>query len=270
VSGSQDASATPSETYISPEGVTYTRVPDAPKVEPTTPATTKVEAPAGTQPVQPATRDPAKPESTPSDPAKPAADPLAADGGIVKPDETKVDDKAAETPEPIKAEDYKLTLPEGVDAKTDPLIAGFLTAAAEQRLSNEQVQFLYDKMGPAIADNQRNAWAQNVTNWQQQVAADPEIGGDNQAATVARVNAALAKFGGSKGADGKTTLNEINQFLATTGAHSHPAFIRLINRMAAPLSEATPVVPGEGSGIRPAEKDAAALMYPTHAAGKAA
>ena len=265
MSGSQEAPAATSDTYTSPDGVVYTRVPDAAKTEPVASPTEKVAAAVVVEPVKPAVADPAKPAVAVADPAK-QPDPLTPDGGVVKPVEGKEPDKSGETPVAIKPEDYKLTLPDGVDASKDPLLQGFLGAAAEQRLSNEQVQALYDKMGPQIAEGQRNAWAATVTSWQQQVEADPEIGGTNKDATVARVNAALAKFG----RDSKGKLDGLNNFLASTGAHSHPEFIRLISRMAAPLSEATPVVPGEGSGTRPGEKDAAALMYPTHAAGKAA
>jgi hypothetical protein len=255
------------DTYTDPgTGVTYARVPDATTQAPPASATP---APTTEKVVDPVV----EPAKAPEPAADPAADPLAAAGdkAVIKVAE-EGPDKPAEPVAEIKAADYKLALPEGVDGSKDPLIQGFLQTAAANKLSNEQVQALYDTVAPQIAQNQRNAWANTITAWQDQTKQDAEIGGDKLTGVQARVSAALRQFGGITGADGKVSYSEITDFLNMTGAHSHPVFIRLINRMAAPLSEGTPVVAGDGSGVNrgQGQRNAADLLYPTHSADKAA
>lgn len=235
-------------TYTAPDGTKYTRV-----AEPTGGDDGKAKPPAATEPkADPKTAGGADPSKT-ADPIKDAGkllDPGAGDAGEIK-----------------TGADYKLTLPEGVTRETDPVLAGFLDTAAEQKLSTAQAQAVIDKFGPTlqaqVESAQRNTWASVITEWQGKVKADPEIGGPKLTETVSRVNAAIRKFGA--GADG--SLSEVNEWMQVSGAHSHPAFIRMIYRMAALLGEGNNVA-GGGSGAGRGNKSAAEIMYPS--ASKAA
>lgn len=77
-------------------------------------------------------------------------------------------------------------------------------------------------------DSRRQDWLRQVEQWRQDVAADPELGGDKLAASVARAQLALDRFDG----DG-----QIGRLLEQSGYGNHPAIIRFFNRMADGLME---------------------------------
>lgn len=77
-------------------------------------------------------------------------------------------------------------------------------------------------------DSRRQDWLRQVEQWRQDVAADPELGGDKLAASVARAQLALDRFD----SDG-----QIGRLLEQSGYGNHPAIIRFFNRMADGLME---------------------------------
>jgi hypothetical protein len=164
--------------------------------------------------------------------------------------------KKADEPAALKAEDYKLTLPEGVTAD-DPVITGFIEAAAEAKVAPEAAQLLLDKVRPQIEAQMRapyDAWNATQTQWIGEVRADPEIGGAKLDGTVARV----AKLMDSYGDPG------LRQALDMTGAGNHPGLIRFLNKVAVAMKvdEGKPVM---GQPSQP-KLSAAQKMFPNNPA----
>lgn len=87
----------------------------------------------------------------------------------------------------------------------------------------------------------RARWQQQVEQWRQDVAADPQLGGEHLAATVARAQLALDRF---------DTDKSIGRLLEESGYGNHPAVLRFFNRLADSLLEDS--LPGsEGGGTLP-------------------
>lgn len=91
-------------------------------------------------------------------------------------------------------------------------------------------------------DAQRRArWQQQVEQWRQEAAGDPELGGEHLAASVARAQLALDRF---------DTDKSIGRLLEESGYGNHPAVLRFFNRLADSLLEDS--LPGsEGGGSLP-------------------
>jgi len=164
--------------------------------------------------------------------------------------------KKADEPAALKAEDYKLKLPDGVTAE-DPTIKGFVEAAAEAKVSPEAAQVLLDKVRPQIEAQLRapyEAWNATQEQWIGEVKADPEIGGSKLDGTVARV----AKLMDGYGDPG------LRQALDMTGAGNHPGLIRFLNKVAVALKvdEGKPVL---GQPSQP-KLSAAQKMFPNNPA----
>ena len=80
----------------------------------------------------------------------------------------------------------------------------------------------------------RARWQQQVEQWRQEVADDPQLGGEHLPATVARAQLALDRF---------DTDKSIGRLLEESGYGNHPAVLRFFSRLAdSPLDRArTPV-----------------------------
>lgn len=221
-----------------------------PAVETTTASTTEA-APE----VQPALKDTllsAEPEKTEGD--KPATEGEKKDGA------GEGEKKDTPAPEPMKPEDYKLDLPEGI-AADDPLLTAFLEGAAKGGMDNESVQAVVSSLGPKLAEQMAapmKAWTSLNEQWQAEVKADPVIGGANLPTTIKTVQDAMNLVG---------TPEEVaacREALTMTGAGNNPAIVRLMHRMASRLVEK-----GAVQGNSPAEsRSPAAVLYPTHNAAK--
>lgn len=180
------------------------------------------------------------------DAAKPGEEKKAADGE--KPAEEKKDGDAA----PLKAEDYKLKLPEGV-AADDPSIKAYTEAAAKNKLAPEVAQALYDDMRPQIEAQLRKPYEDYKAlqeGWIGDVQKDPEIGG----AKLPEVTARCARL---MDMHGDPSLREA---LEVTGAGNHPSVVRFFNKMALAMKvdEGKPVT---GNPAAP-KLTAAQKMYP--------
>lgn len=163
-------------------------------------------------------------------------------------------------PEPMKAEDYKLDLPEGITAD-DPLLTAFLEGAAKGGMDNESVQAVISSLGPKLAEQMAapmKAWTTLNETWQAEVKADPVIGGANLPATIKTVADAIGLVSTPEEAQAA------REALTMTGAGNNPAIVRLMHRMASRLVEK-----GAVQGNSPAEsRSAAAVLYPSHNAAK--
>jgi hypothetical protein len=182
-------------------------------------------------------------------PADPNAPPAEA-----KPegDKPKEGDKPAEKAA-VKPEDYKVTLPEGVNDK-DPLYTGFLSVAAEEGVSPEVVQKVIDKVGPQLREMQQapqKLWQDTQETWQRQIKSDPDIGGPKLEANLGLVAKFLDTYGGP----------EARQALDFTGAGNNPAIAKMLINAGRALAEGSPVR-GQPGGSK---KSAAELFYPNQA-----
>ena len=228
-----------------------------PAAETTTAATTEA-APE----VQPALKDTllsAEPEKTEGD--KPATEgDKPATEGEKKDGAGEGEKKDTPAPEPMKPEDYKLELPEGITAD-DPLLTAFLEGAAKGGMDNESVQAVVSSLGPKLAEQlaaPMKAWTSLNEQWQAEVKADPVIGGANLPATIKTVADAISLVSTPEEAQAA------REALTMTGAGNNPAIVRLMHRMASRLVEK-----GAVQGNSPAEsRSAAAVLYPSHSAAK--
>lgn len=90
----------------------------------------------------------------------------------------------------------------------------------------------------------RARWQQQVEQWRQEVADDPQLGGEHLAATVARAQLALDRF---------DTDKSIGRLLEESGYGNHPAVLRFFSRLADSLLEDS--LPGsEGGSLPPLEE----------------
>jgi hypothetical protein len=180
-----------------------------------------------------------------ADPAAPAADPA----------------KAAEPPQ-LTPENYKLTVPDGIDAK-DPMLTGFLASAANLNLPEATVQAILAEVGPEIAKQMAapyKAWQRTQAEWQSEMRADPVIGGEKLPGVIAQINRAITSLGDKDLAAAATDA------LRVTGVGNNPAMVKLLARLTASFAEGGPVTGGQGSG----SKNVLAAMYPSSAEGIAA
>ena len=148
------------------------------------------------------------------------------------------------------APDYAdLKLPEGVQA--DERFDEFKALAGKHGINVEAAQDLlgmYAGAASASMTAAEAAWMAEVEGWQDEVAADKEIGGRNTAATKTNVGKAVDKFGD----DG------LKEILESTKLGDHPSLVRLLNRVGRELAEDQPPRGGARDTANPLAK-----MYPT-------
>ena len=88
---------------------------------------------------------------------------------------------------------------------------------------------------------QRLQWQEQVNKWRTEATEDPQLGGANLPATVARAQLALDRFDESK---------RIGQLLEQTGYGNNPDVLRFFNRLADALME-DGLVQGQAGGSMP-------------------
>lgn len=168
---------------------------------------------------------------------------------------------AAEAPKPAAAVapvapvPLELKLPEGV-TKDDPLIAGFTPLAQEFGLKGEQAQKLVDLYAgaqKAQTEKTNAALIAETKAWQDATKADPEIGGEKFAASIALANKAVSAFGGQ----------ELFDILKASGLGSHPVVVKAFARAGKAIAEDTSA--GTSNGAAPSATTAEArlrALYP--------
>ena len=114
--------------------------------------------------------------------------------------------------------------------------------------ANEQAKSQADPQADPFAQRlreheagQRQQWQEQVNKWRKEATEDPQIGGANLPATVARAQLALDRFDESK---------RIGQLLEQTGYGNNPDVLRFFNRLADALME-DGLVQGQAGGSMP-------------------
>jgi hypothetical protein len=186
--------------------------------------------------------------AAPVDPAAPPADPPV-DPNAPPAEPAKVE-PAAPASEPLTLEAIKF--PEGFTVD-DEASKSFLEVMNDDKLSGaERAQKLIDLQSglmQKVATETQTAWENMQMQWQDQVRADPEIGGEKLAPTLGEVSKLVDKYGSP----------ELRQVFDLTGAGNHPQVIKFLHNIAKDLSEGGPVL-----GAPAVAKEALAdRMYPS-------
>ncbi len=98
-------------------------------------------------------------------------------------------------------------------------------------------------------ETQREQWRARVEAWRDEVAHDPELGGERFEASVARAQLALGRF---------DTGGRIGRLLESSGYGNHPDIVRFFNRLADAVMEDVPAPGTPEGGLAPLEE----RMYP--------
>jgi len=128
---------------------------------------------------------------------------------------------------PETYEDF--TMPEGMELDTQTLEA-FTPIAKELNLTQEQAQKLVSLYADQLNGMQKaqvDAFAEQKNQWVAEIAADPEIGGADNAKNVGIAKKALQMFAG----------DELSQWLHETGLSDHPAMVRAWYRVGKAIEE---------------------------------
>lgn len=155
--------------------------------------------------------------------------------------------------EPLTKE--ALTIPEGFQAD-EASVGKFLEIANELGLSKEgasKLVGLQAELAKQASEAGSKLWEETQTQWQDQVRADPEIGGTKLQENLGVIAKLLDSHGNA----------EVRQAFDITGAGNNPAVIKFLIKVGKELGEGKPVLGGPGN----APADAASILYPNQ--GKA-
>jgi len=81
-------------------------------------------------------------------------------------------------------------------------------------------------------------WNEQQAAWQAEVAADPELGGQNLEKTITNIGQLMSRFGN----------DDLRRAFDTTGAGNNPHIVKFLNQMHSQLREPAPVNPGGPAG----------------------
>jgi len=133
---------------------------------------------------------------------------------------------------PLTAED--ITIPEGLEVNDEARDAALAIINNRELSPKEQLQELVNlqgKMAKEASESISETWATTQKTWQDEVKADPTIGGDKLPATLAAVNKLVTEYGDDK----------LVEAFALTGAGNHVSVIKFLNTLAGKLLEGGPV-----------------------------
>jgi len=165
-------------------------------------------------------------------------------------------DKETQTQPPVRADfdPTRVKFPEDFKVPTgDPTFAEFADITKKNGLSQEAAQEyvdLYAKTVKSAADKPYQMWRDTQKGWQDEVMADPELGGKNFDNVRRTIGSVLNEYGDPK----------VRQALDFTGAGNNPAIIRTFYRMAKALAEPGPVGAQPPTRLMPDSPGAA--LYP--------
>ena len=176
--------------------------------------------------------------------------------------EAPVEEKSEKTPAPEK---YEYKLPEGMKLD-DAMRTKTDTMFKDMGLSNESAQKLVDFYGEqisALATAPVKAYQDLTAEWRSAAESHPDLRGKlgpGQEINV-RISKALDGLGDSK------LASDFRSIMDLTGAGNHPAFIRVLDKLAQRVTEGTHVAGNgpskDGQSARPsAPPTAAAAMWP--------
>lgn len=175
------------------------------------------------------------------------------------PTEAPKEGEAPKPAEPAKAAEpltkEALTFPEGFTA--DETATGkFLEIANELGLSKEgasKLVGLQAELAKQASEAGSKLWEETQSQWQDQVRADPEIGGTKLQENLGVIAKLLDSHGNA----------EVRQAFDITGAGNNPAVIKFLIKVGKELGEGGPVSGRPGT----APSDPASILYPNQ--GKA-
>lgn len=152
---------------------------------------------------------------------------------------------------PLTAED--ITIPEGLEIN-ETLRDEALAIVNNRELSpKEQLQGLIDLQGKLAKDASETiskTWEDTQKAWQDEVKADPTIGGDKLQTSLAAVNKLVMEYGDDK----------LVEAFALTGAGNNVHVIRFLHSIAGKLLEGGAVIPTAPANQ---ESDRALRMFPS-------
>lgn len=217
--------------------------------EPTT-QETKTEAPAPL--IAPALA--ATGEAFVPDPAKSAEENAAAKADFDKAHPAPTEGAKPAEFVPLTAADY--TIPEGFTPLSDELSGEFLGLANELKLPKEGVQKLVDlqaKVMREASERGSTQFAELQTTLQNEVKADPEIGGDKLVPNLTKIEGLLTRFGDDK----------VREVFHITNAGNYLPMVRFMAKIADAIGEAGPVGGAPGGGTENTEDARAKRLYPS-------
>jgi len=187
--------------------------------------------------------------------SQPAVQPDAAETATVQGDKDQTTTEGEKEAGDTKASPYPITVPEGM-VVNESLMEAVTPIFQEMGLEPEQVQTLADaysqvELARAKADEQ--AHLEQMTTWQDEVKADPEIGGAKFDEHLGMANQALKQFGSP----------ELIQLLDETGMGNNKEVIRAFMKVGKELSEGSMVPGGEAGSAKPTLDQVARQMFPT-------
>lgn len=176
----------------------------------------------------------------------------------IKPAETpKAEAPKAETPAAFKLTDLKL--PEGATLD-EPIANKFAEILNGDKLSvNDRAQALYDlhnQIQKDASEKGSKLWEETQAKWQDEVKADPEVGGEKLGPTLANIAKLVDKFG----------TKELREVFDLTGVGNNPHAIKFLDKIAKQLVVEGAAVPAAAPGND--SRSRAEILFPTQ--GKAA
>ena len=240
------APTTPDPTKLYPSQTPPTDPPKEPPKEPP-----PVEPPKTPDPPKTSEKEPWK--EYVDDPAKTPEQNAAAKA---EHDKTKPQEKPAE-PKPLTKAD--LVLPEGFTAD-DKTQDSFIEIANKYSFSKEAVDALVKLQADVqkgLSEKGKSDWETTQADWKKAAETDKDIGGAKLQPALANISKLIDQYGD----------DEFRAVMDLTGAGNHPAFIRMLNKVASKVvQEGGPVSPGNPTVMN--ENDIAAKLYPSHSKGK--
>ena len=149
-------------------------------------------------------------------------------------------------------------MPDGV-TRDQPAVQDFLKQAAADGMPLEKAQAYVDSVAPklkAAVEAPYKAWEDMQTKWIGELKEDKEVGGAKLQENLGFAAKALDTFAGAADSvEGKA----VREALEFTGAGNNPAMVRMMVRIGKKLAESGPL----GGSSKTADKDLAAMMYPS-------
>lgn len=152
-------------------------------------------------------------------------------------DKSDKDGEGDDTPEPLTAE--SITFPEGIEADAETLTP-FLEIMNDDKLTRvELAQKIVDLQIKTLTEGTEAAneaaqtlWNDTQTQWQDEMKALPNIGGDNLDKSLATIKTGLIKAGADD-----AFFNALN----VTGAGNHPEIVKVLFNLTKTRTEGGPV-----------------------------
>ncbi len=152
---------------------------------------------------------------------------------------------AAVEPEGAPESYEAFSTPEGVDSLDDDVLTTFADTAKELNLSQDKAQSLIDAVTPKMQARQQEAMKAQVQTWANEVASDPEIGGEKLDESVSLARKAY-RMGASPA---------LQDLLKKSGLDVHPEMVRMFRYFGGRLSEDKVVDGGEAPSSTAASGD---------------